>query len=423
MNRSELTRDARRILAAQALRALAYGFGSVLLGVTLDERGFSSTEAGFIIAAVVAGTVVASVLVARYADRFGRRRSYVVLYVLLMCVGVAFAVSDQAWLLILFALTGALSTEVVESGPFTSLEQAMLATDLTGKKRVRGFGIYNAVASAAGSIGALAAAGLSLLHDWWPNAPGDGWFFLVFVPVALAGALVAHSLTDAIEVAPTLDRRPKSAERLGPSRGIVVRLSALFALDSFGGGFVVQAFIAFWLAQRFNASLGTVGVVFFAVGVLQTGSFLVAPRLAERYGLLRTMVFTHLPSNVLLAAIAFAPTLGVAVGLLLARTLLSQMDVPTRQAYVMALVTPEERTPAAAYTNTARYVVRPIGPVLAGATQSIALGLPFLIAGSIKSVYDVILWRWFSHVELPAEPEPIENADTAGAVVARKEAS
>jgi MFS family permease len=306
---------------------------------------------------------------------------------------------------------------VVESGPFTSLEQAMLASELTGKERVRGFGLYNAVASAAGSLGALAAGGLSLVRDWWPGLPANGRFFLVFVPVALAGALVARSLTSGIEVEAHSEQTARPPARLEASRPIVVRLAGLFALDSFGGGFVVQAFIAFWLAQRFGASLGTVGVVFFAVGVLQTGSFLVAPRLAERFGLLNTMVFTHLPSNILLASIAFAPTLGIAVGLLLARTVLSQMDVPTRQAYVMALVTPEERTAAAAYTNTARYVVRPIGPLLAGAAESIALGFPFLLAGSIKSVYDLILWRWFSHVELPDESthaHPQVSADTGG---------
>jgi MFS family permease len=398
------------VLFAQALRALAYGFGSVLLGVTLDQRGFSATEAGLVIAAVVAGTVLTSVLVGRYADRIGRRRCYVILYLLLAGVGVAFALSAVAWLLILVALTGALSTEVVESGPFTSLEQAMLATELTGNTRVRGFGVYNAVASAAGSLGALAAGGLSLLHDWWAGAPPDGRFFLVFVPVALAGAVVARSLTDGIEVEPSSPARARGYETLAASRPTVVRLAGLFALDSFGGGFVVQAFVGFWLAQRFGASLGTVGVVFFAVGVLQTGSFLVAPWLAARFGLLRTMVFTHLPSNVLLSSIAFAPSLGVAIALLLARTVLSQMDVPTRQAYVMALVPPEARTAAAAYTNTARYVVRPIGPLLAGAAQSIALGLPFVLAGSIKSAYDLILWRWFVGVEVPDEQRSSSSA-------------
>ena len=175
----------------------------------------------------------------------------------------------------------------------------------------------------------------------------------------------------------------------------------MFALDSFGGGFVVQAFLAYWLEAKYHASVATLGLVFFGVALIQTASFLAAPRLAERFGLLRTMVFTHLPSNVFLVLISFAPTFPVAVAFLFARTALSQMDVPTRQAYVMALVEPDERTPAAAYTNTARYLTRPLGAVLAGAAQSIGLGAPLVIAGTIKSVYDVALWRWFSHVTVP----------------------
>ena len=185
---------------------------------------------------------------------------------------------------------------------------------------------------------------------------------------------------------------------------MVYRLCALFAVDSLGGGFVIQAFVAYWFSARFGASVGVIGVVFFASGLLQAVSFLVAARLGERFGLLRTMVFTHLPSNVLLAAMAFAPGFGWAAGLWLARTSLSQMDVPARQAYVMALVDPAEQTGAAAYTNTARYLTRPLGPVLAGAAQSVALGLPFLLAGVIKSGYDLALWRWFRHVPVPGEP-------------------
>jgi MFS family permease len=409
MSRRRLGSDARRVLAAQGLRALVYGFGSVLLGATLDQRGFSPTEAGGVLAAVVGGTVLASLAVGRYADRVGRRRCYVTLYLMLAGVGVAFALTDRLWLLVLVALTGALSTEVVESGPFTSLEQAMLATDLRADTRIRGFGTYNAVASAAGSVGALAAGGLALLRDWWPGAPADGRFFLVFVPVALAGAVVARSLSARVEVAPRPGGAPSGQGALGPSRPAVIRLAGLFALDSFGGGFVVQAFLAYWLSAKFGASVATLGVVFFAIGALQTASFLAASRLAERFGLLHTMVFTHLPSNVLLAAVAFAPSLGVAIALLLARTALSQMDVPTRQAYVMALVAPEERTAAAAYTNTARYVVRPLGPVLAGLAQSVTLGLPFLLAGTIKGAYDVILWRWFSGRELPEEHDSFDS--------------
>jgi predicted MFS family arabinose efflux permease len=410
--RARLPSDARRILWAQALRAFAYGFGAVLLGSTLDRRGFSAFEVGLVLAAVVAGTVVSSIVVGRWGDRFGRRRAYAVLYVALALAGVVFAFSDQVWALIAVALTGALSTEVVESGAFTSLEQSMLATDLAGSERIRGFGDYNAVAAAAGSAGALAAGAPELLRRLWSGTPADERFFLVFVPVALAGAAVAGTLSQRVEADPLPVNEPAPAG-LQRSRPAVLRLAALFAVDSFAGGFVVQSFIAYWLTVEFDASIGTLGVVFFAAGVLQTMSFLAASRLAERFGLLRTMVFTHLPSNALLAAVPLAPTLPIAIALLLGRYALAQMDVPTRQAYVMALVDPDERTPAAAWTNTARYVVRPAGPALAGVSQTAALGLPFFLAGGIKTVYDLVLWRWFRSVRLPEEsardghPDPL----------------
>jgi predicted MFS family arabinose efflux permease len=188
------------------------------------------------------------------------------------------------------------------------------------------------------------------------------------------------------------------------SRRIVLRLSALFALDSFGGGFVPQTFIAYLFTRKYDASPHTLAIVLFAIGILQAFSFQAAVRIAGRIGLLRTMVFTHLPSNLLLAALAFAPTLPAAIALLLARFALSQMDVPTRQAYVMAVVDPSERTAAAAYTNTARYLTRPVAPLLAGAAIRGALGLPFLLAGALKSVYDIGLYLVFRSVPLRAPP-------------------
>jgi MFS family permease len=399
------TRDARLILGAQAARAFAYGLGAVLLGTTLDQLGFSSGEAGVVLAAVVAGTVLASVVVARWGDRVGRRRSYAWLYVLLAVVGAVFAESSMVWVLALVALTGALSTEVVESGPFTSLEQAMLATELRRDGLARGFGVYNAVATAAGSLGALAAVLPGLVRAMWSGAPADQRWFWLFVPAAAAGVLFARRLSTVVEPTPEMlePHASSGGGGLGRSRPTVTRLAGLFATDAFGGGFVVQSFIAFWLTRRFGATTGTVAVVFFAFGLLQAASFLAAPRLADRFGLLSTMVFTHLPSNLLLVAVAFAPNLAVAVVLLLARVALSQMDVPTRQAYVMALVDPHERTAAAAYTNTARYVARPVGPALAGAVTSVWLGAPFLIAGTIKSGYDLVLWSWFRRVRLPEE--------------------
>jgi MFS family permease len=394
-----LSADARKVIGAQALRAFAYGLGTVLLGVTLDDLGVGAGGAGMVLAAVVGGTVVASLAVARWADRVGRRACYAGLYVGLAGAGIAFAWSRSVWLLAAVALTGTLSTEVVESGPFTSLEQAMLATELAGRERLRGFGLYNAVATAAGSLGALAAALPGAARQVWAAAPPDQRWFVLFVPVALAGAVVATTLSPSAEA----PRRDPSGPPASRSRPVVMRLATLFAVDSFAGGFAVQAFIAFWLARRFDAGPAAIGAVFFAMGILQTVSFLAAVPLGERFGLLPTMVFTHLPSNVLLAALAFAPSFSIAVGILFARVLLSQMDVPARQAYVMTLVDPAERTAAATTTNLARYVARPFGPALAGAAASIALGAPFVIAGTVKIGYDLVLWTWFRAVELPEE--------------------
>jgi predicted MFS family arabinose efflux permease len=398
--RPPLSGDARRLLTAQALRAFAYGLGALLLGTTLKRRGFSSAQVGVLLAAVVAGTVGATMAVARWSDRLGRRRCYAALYVALAGAGAVFALSGNLVVLAAVGMTGTLSTDIIDNGPFTSLEQAMLATDLAGGERIRGFGLYNAVATAAGSLGALAAGAPALLRRHIPSLPADQRFFLLFVPVALAGAVVAGTLSPRVDAASAATPFGRSAG-LGRSRPTVVRLSALFATDAFGGGFVVQSFIAYWFAARFHTSVGTLGIVFFAIGIIQTASFLVATALAERFGLLSTMVFTHLPSNLLLAAIGFAPNLAVGLGLLVARFALSNMDVPTRQAYVMGLVAPEERTAAAGYTNTARYLARPLGPVLAGAGQGLFVGLPFVLAGSIKAGYDIILWRWFRGVDLP----------------------
>lgn len=395
--------DVQLVVAAQAVRAFAYGLGAVLFGRTLASLHLAGWRTGLVLAATVAGTAIASVLVARYGDRFGRRRSYRLLYVVLAATGAVFAFADNAWPLVVAGLCGALSTEVIESGPFTSLEQAMLAADLVGRRRVHGFGLYNAVAALAGSAGALCAALPSLARDVWPGAPVDQRWFLLFVPVSLMGVVLAGRLSERVEpaVRPAVGVAGRPASGLGRSRPQVRRLSALFAVDSFAGGMTVSAFIAYYLTARFDASAAAVAVTFAVLGLVQTASFVVAPFLADRFGLLATMVLTHLPSNVLIAAVAFAPNLPVAIALLVARTSLSQMDVPTRQGYVMALVDPAERTAAAAYTGTARYITRSFGPPVASAAQTIGVGLPFLLSGVIKIGYDLAVWAWFRRVPLP----------------------
>jgi len=394
--RARLSADARRIITAQGARALGYGLGSILIGVSLARRGLSGAEAGAVLAALLAGTAFVSVLIARFGDRLGRRRSYRLLFIVMAGAGTVFALTDWLPALILAAFTGTVSTDVVESGPFTSLEQAMLPHAAADPTRL--FGTYNTVATLAGSIGALIALAGSSAH------------WLLAYPVAAGAGLIASAgLSPAVERGEELGVEPLPP--LHRSRGIVLRLSVLFALDSFGGGFVPQTFIAYLFVRKYGASPHTLAVVFFAIGILQALSFQGAVRLARRIGLLRTMVFTHLPSNLLLAAVAFAPNITTAITLLLARFLLSQADVPTRQAYVVAVVDPTERTAAAAYTNTARYATRPLAPLLAGVALRAGLGAPFVIAGALKSVYDLGLFALFRNVhaetERPGKPSTV----------------
>jgi len=396
-----VTADSKRILINQALRGFAYGFGAVLLGASLQARGWSSVQVGFLLTTIIAGIAVMSIVVGTMGDRIGRRRLYTALFLLMAAAGTVFALTSQIWLLLLAALTGTLSTDVVEAGPLSSLEVVMLPTGLTGNARTRIFGTYNTVAVLAGSTGALLAGGPALLRRVWPGVPADQRFFLVFLVVGLAGAWLATSLSERVEVKVARSGRP-----LGRSRPAVLRLAALFSVDAFAGGFIVQSFLAYWFRLRFGVPLETLGLIFCLVGLLQAASFAAATRLAGRIGLLNTMVFTHLPSNLLLAAIPLAPTFPLALALLFARFALSQMDVPTRQAYVLALVDPEERTAAIAFTNTARYVVRPLAPVLAGVAQQVSLGLPFVLAGTIKAGYDLVIWDSFRRRAIvPTEAE------------------
>src|SRR5829696_6014631 len=284
--RPRLSPDARRILAAQGARALAYGLGSVLIGVTLARRGLSDTCVGLVLTSLLAGTALVAVLIARYGDRFGRRRSYHLLFVVMAGAGAVFALTGWLPALVIAGLTGTVSTDVVESGPFTSLEQAMLSH--AGGDTTRLFGTYNTVATLAGSLGALIAL-VGSSPQW----------LLIYPLAAAAGFVVAARLSPAVERGEELEAEPLPP--LHRSRGIVLRLSALFALDSFGGGFVPQTFIAYLFTRKYDASPQTLAIVFFAIGILQALSFQAAVRLADRIGLLRTMVFTHLPSNLLLA--------------------------------------------------------------------------------------------------------------------------
>jgi MFS family permease len=391
--------DLRRVLAIQALRAFLYGFASVLLGATLAESGLSDAQVGLVFTAILVGMAAAAFLVGVAAHRLGWRRAYAGLLVVMGVAGTVFAVTSNPMALVIAALSGTLSTDPNESGPITSLEQGMIG-QAASDTRIRVFGRYNAVAYVSGALGALAAGLPAVLRDAGWGIPHDRWFFLVFPVIAVPCALIAMRLSDRVEVRAARPDGGRSV--LTTSRSTVSKLAVLFGMDSFAGGFVVQAFVVFWFGRRFGASTQLMAVVFFVSGFLQAASSILASRLGHRFGLLNTMVFTHLPSNVLLMLIPLAPTLPLAVAAWWGRTALSQMDVPTRQAYVAAMVEPDERVAAAAFTNTARYVVRPVGPALSGALmQSVGLAAPFVVAGSLKIVYDAAIFATFRRVRLP----------------------
>ena len=391
--KSQLARDVRRIIAAQGLRAFGYGFTAVFLGRMLAAHSVSPTKVGFLLAAVIAGSAISSLVFGRYSDRWGRRRSYGWLYIAIAIAGIIVAFDPPLWVIAIVAFTGTLSTDVIDNGPGTTLEQAMLVQTESKVSHASIFGMYNAFGALMGALGALAQGFTSSVSS---SSHISSLAFIILLPLGLGGAILAATLSSAVEPFNTKQEQiliPHHG-KLGPSKRNVFQLAGLFAADAAGGGLITATFLAYYFTTRYSASPRSLGLIFFGVSLLQAVSVLVAPILARQIGLIWTMVGTHLPSNMLLIAMAFAPNLTVACLLLFARSFLSQMDVPTRQALVMTVVTPEERTPAAAVTNAARYSVRPFGPMAAAALQHIALGAPMVVAGALKGVYDLALLGW-----------------------------
>ncbi len=314
--RRRLSKDARLLVAGQGVRAAGYGFTAVVLGALLADRGFSSLQAGAVLTALIAGTALASLAVGRFGDRMGRRRSYAVFFAGIAVAGAVVTVGGPWWILLLVALTGALSTDVVDNGPATTLEQTMLAAEDAGTASV--YGRYNAVGSAAGALGSLAVI-LPGLGTHGTARDVHGWLFLVLVPVGIVGVGLAASLSAEVEAPADSPLEPLARARseLGPSRSVVRWLAGLFAVDAAGGGLVTTGFLSYYFTQRYHVTVVALGWLFFAVSVVQAVSVAAAPVLARRFGLIGTMVGTHLPSNLLLVAVAFAPGFGAAAGLLL----------------------------------------------------------------------------------------------------------
>jgi MFS family permease len=372
-------RDFRVVLATRLLRAFAFGFAAVLIGILLEHRNMRPEQIGI---ALAIGLVAASLLglpAAAAARRFGRRRVLAACGLLMAVTGVDLAFATNTTLLTLAGATGMLGASV-DLGPFLPIEQAMVAESVAGDRQPAAFGHYSLTGGLAAAAGALAAVFASTPQRLQA-------FFVVFAVAGLATAalpLFVSSGAESTAPGPMLSRaslRPLAA------------LSALFALDALGGGFIVQPVVAYWLHVRFGAGANVLGPSFAAIAVAQAASFEVAPLIAKRIGLVRTMVFTHLPSNILLLVVPFSPSLPIATALLIVRYSISQMDVPTRQAYVVSIVPPAERAGALALTGSVRGVAQAIGPVLAGiAIQAAAFGVPFFAGGGLKIAYDVSLY-------------------------------
>lgn len=395
-----LSPDARILLLTRTVRSFSDGFISVLLASYLAGIGFSDVRIGAIATATLLGTALATLFVGAVTDSLGRRRVLAYAALLAVATGIGFASTEAFLLLLIIAIVGTLNPSAGDVSVFLPVEQAVLPQTIEANRRTRLFARYNLFGALAAAAGALFAAVPSWMNRWygWDQVDVERAMFVLYAGLALVNLLLYTRLTPSVEV----ERVTKNAP-LHRSRGVVLKLSALFSLDAFAGGFVVQSILALWLFKRYGLSTGEAGVIFFAAGVCTAFSMLVAARIAERFGLINTMVFTHLPSNILLILVAFMPNLQLAIVMLLGRFLLSQMDVPTRQSYTMAVVDPDERAAAASVTGVSRSLASAGSPVLSGAMLGAStFGWPLVIAGTLKSVYDLLLLSQFRSVK-PAE--------------------
>jgi MFS family permease len=405
-------RDVWLITAARGLRSFAYGLLAVLLAVALSNEGFSPVAIGALITVSLAGDLVSTYVIGLFGDRWGRRRTIAGLALLMAATGAVFGLTHIYPILLVAAFFGTLGATASETAPFLPLEQAMISQASPPEGRTDAYARYNLVASLAAALGSLSAALPDLLtHLGLSLTAGIRLMFGLYAVLALVVTLLVLRLTPRVEL--HLAVPPEAGWRqllppLGASRGIVLRLAGLFSLDAFAGGLVVQSLMVLFFHLRFGVPLATLSVFVFAANICSALSVLGAARLARRFGLLNTMVFTHLPSNILLALVPLMPSFPLAAVLFLVRQILSQMDVPTRQAYTMALVNPEERTAAASVTSLARSGGAGCSPALSGLLLQgpmLTLGLPFVFAGGLKAAYDLALWAVFRRV--PVEQDAV----------------
>lgn len=399
--------DIRILFATRITRLFCYGFLSVVLALYLAETGLSETQIGLLFTLTLLGDAVISLWLTTSADRFGRKRTLLLGALLMAGAGVAFVITRDIVILMIAALIGVISPSGHEIGPFLSVEQAGLTQLVPNEKRTQMFAWYNLVGSFAIASGALAGGWLAqiLQDNVWTALESYRVILMGYALGGLVLLLLFLNLTPAIEVGDTQQAITKRVLGLHRSRDVVFKLSSLFAMDAFAGGLLVQSLLAYWFHVRFGVESGILGSIFFGANILAGISALLAVHLAKKIGLINTMVFTHIPSSILLMLVPLMPTLPLAIGLLLLRFSISQMDVPTRQSYTMAVVDPDERSAASGVTAIARSVGAAVSPALTGLFFSIPalINLPFFLCGGLKIIYDLLLFREFRALKPPEE--------------------
>jgi MFS family permease len=406
----KFTPDIRLLFSTRIVRLFAYGFLSVVLVLYLAQVGLEEGQIGLLLTLTLVGDTAISLWITTNADRLGRRRMLLAGALLMIFAGILFVLTRNFALLLLAATIGVISPSGNEVGPFLSIEQAALSQLLPDERRTQVFSWYNLVGSFSTALGALTAGLGAQSLQGLGYAPAAS-YRMVIVGYALLGAiliLLFLRLSPAMEVAEGVSagaERPKAFLGLHRSRGVIFRLAALFSLDAFAGGFVIQSLVAYWFHIRFGVEPGVLGSIFFGANILAGISALSAAWVARRIGLINTMVFTHLPSNVLLILVPFMPTLPLAILMLLLRFSISQMDVPTRQSYTMSVVAPDERSAASGITGIARTIGASLSPVITGLflANPALLALPFVLSGSLKIIYDLALFRSFRGMRPPEE--------------------
>lgn len=409
---SSLTGDGLLLFATRSIRMFAYGFLSVVLVLYLKAIGLKEEQIGVLLTMTLLGDVAISLWITTAADRIGRKRMLILGAMLMTFVGGVFAATNNFFWLIVVATIGVLSPSDKEVGPFLSIEQAALSQTISDESRTAVFAWYNLVGSVTAALGAL-IGGFVSQHYLGKGLPEAEVYRPLVVAYAVVGIVLAIAFTGLSSASESkkISGEQKQSTWLGlhRSRGVVLRLSALFALDAFGGGFILQSIVAYWFHIRFHLEPAVLGSIFFVANLLAAASALGAASLAKRFGLINTMVFTHLPSNVMLILVPLMPNLPLAITVLLIRFCISQMDVPTRQSYTMAVVHPDERSAASGITTVARSIGAAISPTLAGylLARPDLISVPFFIAGGVKIVYDLWLYRAF--VSHKPNDLPLEN--------------